>query len=90
MLCQKLGRRRWTGPAAIPDGGPAGVWATARRKRKATQHGRSRSVTVHGQQAAREGCVWPVGKSERSVVPMKPGNAGGGKGPLFKSECPKW
>ena len=25
--------------------------------------------------------AWPGGKSDRPVVPMKPGNAGGGKGP---------
>jgi hypothetical protein len=34
-----------------------------------------------GQRTAREGRVRPGGKSDRSVVPMKPGNAGGGKGP---------
>ena len=26
----------------------------------------------------------PAGESERSIVPSKPGNAGGGKGPQFK------
>ena len=38
-----------------------------------------------GQQAAREGQAWPIRESERSVVPLKPGNAGGGKGPWFKT-----
>jgi len=33
---------------------------------------------------AREGQVGPPGESERSIVPRKPGNAGGGKGPWFK------
>src|SRR5579862_7200839 len=69
----------------IPDGGPAGVRATARHKRKTTQHGRPGSVTCAGQQAAREGQVRPVRESERSIVPLKPGNAGGGKGPWFKT-----
>src|SRR5262249_62317412 len=69
----------------IPDGGPAGVWATARRKGKTTEHGRSREVACAGQRAAREGQARPVGKSESSTVPWKPGNAGGGKGPWFKT-----
>ena len=30
---------------------------------------------------AREGQAGPRGVAERPVVPMKPGNAGGGKGP---------
>ena len=33
---------------------------------------------------AREGQAGPCGVAERPVVPMKPGNAGGGKGPWFK------
>jgi RNA-directed DNA polymerase len=33
---------------------------------------------------AREGQAGPSGVSERSIVPVKPGNAGGGKGPQFK------
>lgn len=33
---------------------------------------------------AREGQVGPVEESERPIVPSKPGNAGGGKGPWFK------
>jgi hypothetical protein len=33
---------------------------------------------------AREGQARPAGESERSIVPPKPGNAGGGKGPRFK------
>ena len=37
------------------------------------------------QPTAREGRVGPGGKSERPILPKKPGNAGGGKGPWFKS-----
>jgi len=33
---------------------------------------------------AREGEAGPLGESERFIVPLKPGNAGGGKGPQFK------
>jgi len=33
---------------------------------------------------AREGQAGPRGVAERSVVPRKPVNAGGGKGPQFK------
>ncbi len=33
---------------------------------------------------AREGQAGPRGESERPIVPLKPGNAGGGKGPRFK------
>jgi RNA-directed DNA polymerase len=32
----------------------------------------------------REGPAGPPGESERSIVPRKPGNAGGGKGPWFQ------
>jgi len=40
-----------------------------------------------GQRAAREGRARLMGKSERPTVPEKPGNAGGGKGPWFKSNA---
>ena len=33
---------------------------------------------------AREGQAGPAGVADRPVVPTKPGNAGGGKGPEFK------
>ncbi len=33
---------------------------------------------------AREGQAGPRGESERPIVPSKPGNAGGGKGPWFR------
>ena len=39
------------------------------------------------QPATREGRVGLGGKSERPVLPEKPGNAGGGKGPWFKSNA---
>ena len=36
------------------------------------------------QPAPREGQAGPFGVAERPVLPVKPGNAGGGKGPWFK------
>ena len=36
---------------------------------------------------AREGQAGRTGVAERPVVPMKPGNAGGGKGPQFKTDA---
>ena len=36
---------------------------------------------------AREGQAGPCGVAERPVVPTKPGNAGGGKGPQFKDNA---
>ena len=38
---------------------------------------------------AREGQAGPAGVADRLVVPMKPGNAGGGKGPEFKTNVRK-
>ena len=42
-----------------------------------------------GQRAAREGQARPGGESDRPIVPLKPGNAGGGKGPWFQDQCHK-
>jgi hypothetical protein len=36
---------------------------------------------------AREGQAGRCGESERFIVPMKPGNAGGGMGPQFKTNA---
>src|SRR6516164_2201946 len=36
---------------------------------------------------AREGQTGRIGVAERLVVPLKPGNAGGGKGPQFKTDA---
>ena len=40
---------------------------------------------AQSQPDAREGQAGPGRESERSIVPLKPGNAGGGKGPWFKT-----
>ena len=39
------------------------------------------------QPEAREGQAGRLGVAERFVVPLKPGNAGGGKGPQFKTDA---
>jgi hypothetical protein len=39
------------------------------------------------QPAARERKAGPFGMAERLVVPAKPGNSGGGKGPQLKADA---
>ena len=49
------------------------------------QHGKPRRMIVGDQPEAREGQAGFGGVAEGLVVPLKPGNAGGGKGPWFKA-----
>ena len=49
------------------------------------QHGKPQCVIRDDQPEAREGQAGRV--AERLVVPGKPGNAGGGKGPQFKTNA---
>ena len=50
-------------------------------------HGKPLAMRVSGSQPdAREGQAWSPGVADRPEVPMKPGNAGGGKGPEFKTD----
>ena len=65
----------------------AGVVATACTQGKRTQHGKPLGVVRDDQPEARERCSGRLGVAERSVVPGKPGNAGGGKGPQFKTDA---
>ena len=64
-----------------------GVVAAARTRGKRMQHGKPRRVIRDGQPDAREGQAGRLGVAERFVVPLKPGNAGGGKGPQFKTDA---
>src|SRR6516225_1252837 len=57
-----------------------GVLAAACTQGKRTQHGKPHCVIRDDQPDARKGQAGRAGVAERSVVPMKPGNAGGGKG----------
>ena len=54
---------------------------TACTQGKRTQHGKPCGVVSDDQPDAREGQAGRCGVAERLVVPRKPGNAGGGKGP---------
>ena len=63
------------------------VVAAARTQGKRTQHGKPQGVVRDDQPDAREGQAGRPGVAERFVVPRKPGNAGGGKGPQFKTDA---
>src|SRR5947208_2747161 len=65
----------------------AGVVATACTQGKRTQHGKPHGVVSDDQPNAREGQAGRPGVAERFVVPLKLGNAGGGKGPQFKTDA---
>jgi hypothetical protein len=82
------GRLIWLGKRA--DEAPsrcAGVLATACTQGKRTQHGKPHDVVSDDQPDAREGRFGRRGVTERLAVPMKPGNAGGGKGPQFRTNA---
>ena len=68
--------------------GPAGVMAMACRRRRpdATREAPA-VIAVEDQLAARERRAGPYGVAERSVLPRKPGNSGGGKGPQLKTNA---
>src|SRR4029077_17293396 len=53
------------------------------------QHGKFRAADrrMPDQPEAREGETGLRGMAERPVLPTKPGNAGGGKGPWFKDDA---
>ena len=54
------------------------------------QHGKPRAVEARDLQPdAREGQAGPNGVADRLVVPRKPGDSGGGKGPEFKTSVPR-
>ena len=63
----------------------AGVVATACTQGKRTQHGKPQGVVRDDQPEAREGQAGRPGVTERFVVPLKPSNVGGGKGPVIST-----
>src|ERR1700682_1551902 len=69
-------------PAATP-----GYWRRHVHKESARKHGKPQGVVSDDQPEAREGQAGRPGGAERFVVPRKPGNAGGGKGPQFKTDA---
>src|SRR3954463_14184082 len=64
-----------------------GVLAAACTQGKRTQHGKPHCVIRDDQPDAREGQAGRTGVAEKPVVPVKPGNAGRGKGPQFKTDA---
>src|SRR2546423_13065838 len=65
----------------------AGVVAAACTQGKRTQHGKPQGVVSDDQPEAREGQAGRPGGAERVVVPLKPGNSGGGEGPQVKTDA---
>src|SRR5271166_1874700 len=78
----RLGERATSTPRRC-----TGVVAAACTQGKRTQHGKPQGVVRDDQPDAREGQAGRPGVAERFVVPLKPGNAGGGKGPQFKTDA---
>ena len=67
--------------------GLAGVGATACvQDGDVTKHGKPQAAMVRPSTDSRERQAGLSGVAERLVVPWKPGNAGGGKGPQFKAD----
>jgi len=71
----------WTNEATD---GLAGVVAAACGHRGNTKHEKPEPRWFDHQLETREGSSGRYQVAERLVVPMKPSNAGGGKGPQFK------
>jgi len=69
--------------------GPAGIIAMACKQRRpdATREAPAVIVINQDQLATRERWAGPCGVAERFVVPTKPGNSGGGKGPQLKTDA---
>ncbi len=64
-----------------PACGPTGVKATACLHKEIARNAGDPKRRRVSQPEAREGQAGCLGESERFIVPLKPGNAGGGKGP---------
>src|ERR1700686_4888397 len=64
-----------------------GVLAAACTQGKRTQYGKPQGEVSDDQPNAREGQVGRHGVAERFVLPLRPGNSGGGKGPQFKTDA---
>jgi len=67
--------------------GCAGVVAAACTQGKRAQHGKPLGVVGDDQPDAGDGQAGRPGVAERLVRPLMPGNAGGGKGPQFKTDA---
>src|SRR5215471_17007728 len=67
--------------------GCAGVVARACTQGKRAQHGKPCGVIRDDQPDAGDGQAGRRRVTERLVLPLRPGNAGGGKGPWFKTNA---
>jgi hypothetical protein len=72
------------GPLPLPE-----CSTVARTKRESKQHEKSVAVGSVSQPGTREGQAGPRRMAERPVVALKPGNAGGAKGPWFQTRRQK-
>src|SRR3978361_2101916 len=72
--------------AVRPDAAP-GEWRPQGKQESARNTGSPKAWSIDDQPEAREGQAGHLGVAERFVVPLKPGNAGGGKGPQFKTDA---
>ena len=77
------GEANEAGTQSLRRGSGDGMYTQGRR----TQHGKPHGVVKDDQPDAREGQAGRLGVAERFEVPGKPGNAGGGKGPWFKTNA---
>jgi len=88
QLLSGEGRSRWSNNERIGSIGPAGVVVTACRHSGSGATREAPAVIVSRDQlATRESQARPYGVTERLAVLMKPGNAGGGKGPQLKGNA---
>src|SRR5450432_2606155 len=79
------GRRRWGRSDTCTQRSPPGYSASARMHMEIVGTRETPAVVARDHQPdAREGQAGPCGVTDRPVVVMKPGNAGGAKGPEFK------
>ena len=69
-----------------PGDGPTGVVATACPQEEIDATRETPGGGCVTQPDAREGQAGPAEESDRPIVPSKPGNAGGGKGPGFQGQ----
>jgi len=65
-----------------------GYWRQHVHKGTRTQHGKPQGVVSGDQPEAREGQAGRPGVAERFVVPLKPGNSGGGEGTSVSRQTP--
>ncbi len=72
---------------AIRSAAAPGYWRQHVHKESVRNTGSPKAWSIDDQPDAREGQAGRLGVAERFVVPLKPGNAGGGKGPQFKTDA---